>query len=112
MSTTFSDATQISADKTMIHLEGVDKFFGDFQALKNINLRVGWPDLKTELRPALLRIGERIAQLLIALPKDLDPVQVTEATRHEIRSVQISEASRVAIADAITALTSAPSLAD
>ena len=36
----FADATAIVAPATaMIELEGVDKFFDDFQALKNINLR-------------------------------------------------------------------------
>jgi general L-amino acid transport system ATP-binding protein len=37
-----SDATQVGGTgAVMIELEGVDKFFGDFQALSNINLRVG-----------------------------------------------------------------------
>jgi general L-amino acid transport system ATP-binding protein len=38
----YSDATQAGGSgEVMIELEGVDKFFGDFQALKDINLRVG-----------------------------------------------------------------------
>ena len=38
----FSDATQMAGTgETMIELTGVDKFFGDFQALKNINLAIG-----------------------------------------------------------------------
>lgn len=36
----FADATQ-SAGEAIIELEGVDKFFGSFQALKEINLKVG-----------------------------------------------------------------------
>jgi general L-amino acid transport system ATP-binding protein len=37
-----SDATQVGGTgEVMIELEGVDKFFGDFQALRDINLRVG-----------------------------------------------------------------------
>ena len=38
----YSDATHAGGSgEVMIELEGVDKFFGDFQALKDINLRVG-----------------------------------------------------------------------
>ena len=40
--TVYSDATQVGGTgEVMIELEGVDKFFGDFQALDDINLRVG-----------------------------------------------------------------------
>ncbi len=40
--TVYSDATQMAGTGgVMIELEGVDKFFGDFQALKDINLKVG-----------------------------------------------------------------------
>jgi len=66
------------------------------------------PDLRTELRPALLRIGERIAQLLIALPADLDSTQVVEAAHREIRSAQVSDASMLAIVDAISELSRPP----
>jgi cyclohexadienyl dehydratase len=63
------------------------------------------PDLRSELRPALLRIGERIAQLLVALPAELDRARVIEAARRELRSAQPSEAAMLAIADAIVELT-------
>jgi cyclohexadienyl dehydratase len=66
------------------------------------------PNLRTELRPALLRIGERIAQLLIALPTDLDRARVIEAARRELRSTRVSDASMLAIADAISELTKQP----
>jgi len=66
------------------------------------------PNLQTELRPALLRIGERIAQLLVALPADLDRERVVEAARREIRSTPISDASILAIADAISELSARP----
>jgi len=66
------------------------------------------PDLETELRPALLRIGDRIAQLLVALPPDLDRARVVEAARRELRSARISDASMFAIVDAITELTKEP----
>jgi cyclohexadienyl dehydratase len=66
------------------------------------------PDLHTELRPALLRIGERIAQLLIALPANLDRAHIIEAARREIRSAELSDASLLAIADAISAFSPQP----
>ena len=38
----FVDATEMrGTGELMIELEGVDKYFGDFQALKDINMRVG-----------------------------------------------------------------------
>ena len=37
-----SDATQVGGTgDVMIDVDGVDKFFGDFQALSNINMKVG-----------------------------------------------------------------------
>jgi cyclohexadienyl dehydratase len=66
------------------------------------------PNLRTELRPALLRIGERIAQLLVALPADLDRSHIIEAARREIRSAQLSDASMLAIADAISEFPTQP----
>ncbi len=66
------------------------------------------PNLRTELRPALLRIGERIAQLLVALPANLHSAQVIDAARREIRSTQLSDASVLSIADAISELSAQP----
>ena len=66
------------------------------------------PNLRTELRPALLRIGERIAQLLVALPANLDRARIIEAARREIRSAQLSDASMLAIADAISEFSTQP----
>jgi general L-amino acid transport system ATP-binding protein len=37
----FSDATEVAAGDVMIHVSKVDKFFGDFQALRDINMSVG-----------------------------------------------------------------------
>jgi general L-amino acid transport system ATP-binding protein len=38
----FADATQLrGTGEVIIEIEGVDKFFGDFQALKNVDMRVG-----------------------------------------------------------------------
>jgi general L-amino acid transport system ATP-binding protein len=49
----FSDATQAAGTgETMIELAGVDKFFGDFQALKNINMRVGKQEVVVVIGPS------------------------------------------------------------
>ncbi len=69
------------------------------------------PDLQAELRPALLRIGERIAALLLALPEGLDAAEVRRATREGLRSPWLGESTRRALADAITALSQQPRLA-
>jgi general L-amino acid transport system ATP-binding protein len=47
----FSDATQIHGD-VMIQVQGVDKFFGDFQALKGINLNVGKQEVVVVIGPS------------------------------------------------------------
>jgi len=62
------------------------------------------PNLQTELRPALLRIGERIAQLLVALPANLDRARVVDAARRELRSTPISHDALLAIAAAVSDL--------
>ncbi len=63
------------------------------------------PGVDDELRPALLRIGDRIAQLVLALPRDLDPESVRHAARDALRTPYLSERSKLSIADAITATT-------
>ncbi|MEM8620229.1 MAG: amino acid ABC transporter ATP-binding protein [Actinomycetota bacterium] len=47
----FNDATATSGD-VMIRLEAVDKFFDDFQALKNINLHVGEREVVVVIGPS------------------------------------------------------------
>ena len=47
----FDDATAISGD-AMIEIAGVDKFFGDFQALKDINLKVGAQEVVVVIGPS------------------------------------------------------------
>jgi len=42
------------------------------------------PNLASELRPALIRIGQRIAFLLVALPADLSPGEVRAAAGAEL----------------------------
>jgi cyclohexadienyl dehydratase len=62
------------------------------------------PDVSDVLRPALMRIGEKIARLIVALPSGLDPREVRIAARDQLRTPRLSESSQAAIADAITAL--------
>ncbi len=47
----FADATQAKGE-AVIELEGVDKFFGDFQALKDINMRVGRQEVVVVIGPS------------------------------------------------------------
>ena len=47
-----ADATQVSSDRKMIELSGVDKFFGDFQALKDINMNVGEQEVVVVIGPS------------------------------------------------------------
>jgi cyclohexadienyl dehydratase len=103
--------------------EAVRDFFrAQIDAARQLQLAVGrdpayrpadpLPDLKTELRPALLRVGERIAALLVALPQALDAAEVERATREGLRSPWLDEHSRRAIADAVTAFSGRPQPAD
>jgi general L-amino acid transport system ATP-binding protein len=47
----FSDAT-LSTGEAIILLENVDKYFGDFQALANINMRVGLQEVVVVIGPS------------------------------------------------------------
>lgn len=62
------------------------------------------PDLDGALRPALLRVGDRIARLLVALPAGLSADEVRRETLDALRTPRLSPASARAIADAIAAL--------
>ena len=62
------------------------------------------PDLDRDLRPALLRIGERIARLSILLPANLEPAQVRAAAEDALRVPYLPNASRRAIANAVVEL--------
>ncbi len=49
----FADATQVAGTgDVMIELTGVDKFFGDFQALANINMKVGKQEVVVVIGPS------------------------------------------------------------
>jgi general L-amino acid transport system ATP-binding protein len=53
MSKTFADATDIAGNgDVMIELEGVDKFFDDFRALHDINLKVGRREVVVVIGPS------------------------------------------------------------
>jgi general L-amino acid transport system ATP-binding protein len=47
-----ADATQIAKGDVMIEVVGVDKYFGDFQALNNINMRVGRQEVVVVIGPS------------------------------------------------------------
>ena len=66
------------------------------------------PDLESDLRPGLLRIGDRTARLLLALPPGLEPAAVRAAAREELRAHYLDAAQRDALADAIAACTVIP----
>jgi len=48
----FDDATAISTAEVMIEIEHVDKLFGDFQALTDINLKVGAQEVVVVIGPS------------------------------------------------------------
>ncbi len=61
------------------------------------------PDLDEDLRPALNRIGNRIARLVVALPAGLDSEEILNATRRELAARDLPDARLAAIAEAIVA---------
>lgn len=65
------------------------------------------PDLDSGLRPGLLRIGDRIADLLLVLPEGLEKERVRAAARDALRTPYLSERSSLALADAIVAVSHA-----
>ena len=69
MTEVFSDATRIAGTgEVMIELSGVDKFFGDFQALSDINLKIGRTEVVVVIGPSgsgkstMIRCINRLAQ--------------------------------------------------
>ena len=58
-------------------------------------------DLEGELRPALARIGERIAECLARLPGPLDPAAVEHEATDQLDAPGLDSAARQAIADVI-----------
>src|SRR5262249_23519747 len=63
------------------------------------------PDLERDLRPSLLRIGERTPPLLLARPSALAAADVRAMARDELRAPYLDDAHRDALADAIAACT-------
>ena len=62
------------------------------------------PDLDASLRPALLRLGSRIAYLLQMLPAQIDRPDLEERARRRLRTPGLSEGARDALVEAILAL--------
>jgi cyclohexadienyl dehydratase len=67
----------------------------------------GVPGVDEVLRPALIRIGEKIARLIVALPAGFEREAVRTAARDQLRTSRLTEASALAIADAIAELSQA-----
>ena len=65
------------------------------------------PDVEAVLRPALVRIGDRIARLLVDLPPGLERDSARSAARAALRTPRLSATRRRAIADAIADLSRA-----
>ena len=66
------------------------------------------PDLNAGLRAGLLRIGDRIAELLLVLPPQPDADRVRSTTSDALRSPYLSQRSARILADAIVAVANAP----
>ena len=76
-----------------------------WRAVKAPDRRAGEAlDLDVALRPGLLRIGERIARLVLALPAELDFDAVRAAAAGSLRAPHLEDADRDALAEAIAAL--------
>lgn len=65
------------------------------------------PQLDGALRPAILRIGDRISWLLTELPDDLDPLWVKKTVRRGLRARYLSPTSVDLIANALSDLVEA-----
>ena len=65
------------------------------------------PDLDTELRPALLRIGQRAAELIVALPEGLAREEIEAACRDGLRSPWLPELSERVLVSSLWKLASA-----
>jgi ABC-type amino acid transport substrate-binding protein len=61
------------------------------------------PDLDGALRPAISRIGARIARLLLALPSGTDRARIAKALADGLRTPWVSASSRGEIAEALGA---------
>ncbi len=62
------------------------------------------PDLATVMRPAVLRLGERIARYIVLLRFPLDPSSVRAVAAENLRSPGIGQEDRDAIIEAVLAL--------
>lgn len=66
------------------------------------------PDLEGALRPALDRISDRIARMLLLLPPGTDRERIAAALEDGLRTRWLAPSSRRALVDALVALSGAP----
>jgi hypothetical protein len=66
------------------------------------------PDLDAALRPALQRISQRVAELVVALPEGLSRDQIEAACRDGLRSPWLPELSARVLTSSLWRLASAP----
>lgn len=98
--------------------EAVRRFYrAQIEAAKQIQRRVlaeapdparRAADLRSEIRPALLRIGDRIAALLVRLPGSESCGGVARKTRRALESEALAEPALTAIASALETLCTSP----
>lgn len=89
-------------------IEAAKSIQSQILAIPSAQSKEAVPDLAGELRPALLRINDRIATLLVALPEGIDQSEVTTATEEELISTHLPPRYQAAIAQALIALTAPP----
>jgi chorismate mutase len=66
------------------------------------------PALDSALRPALLRIGDRIARLIVRLHRNIPAREIEERSQRELGDLGLPEARIAAIAHGLMAVSSAP----
>ncbi len=111
-------ATLLEAERRRVPAPSSEKVRALFRAQMEAAKEVQWaavkdpdaaptgpyPDVVSTLRPALIRIGNRIAALLLSIPAGTDAKTLLKATADGLRTPRLSETSIRAIGHAIAEL--------